>query len=235
MFANRKHEEAFNCIRDQEYEKALKILEEVRKEFPKDANVFGDMAVAHLHLKNKSEAFGAFDKAIELQPEYSYRYSSRAYGKDYFGDLDGGIEDYQKAVELDPEDAVAYNNLGLLLEKKGYHDLAKEKFERADKLRKIEDSLQQVMEDIEKGEDNDENQDKNINILNDIESDGKTKLDNKNNDSQLTNKTKDPLEKRAKTASAFGEFRKIFTSKKQFGDFLKFIKDGFKIKKHLRK
>jgi tetratricopeptide (TPR) repeat protein len=41
---------------------------------------------------------------------------------------------YEKAIELDPEDAVAYNNLGLVEEKLGRMEKAKDNFEKADSL-----------------------------------------------------------------------------------------------------
>ena len=44
----------------------------------------------------------------------------------------------KKAIKLDPEDAVAYNNLGLLEEKLGYEEQAKRRFEIADALVKDE-------------------------------------------------------------------------------------------------
>ncbi|MDX5477739.1 MAG: tetratricopeptide repeat protein, partial [Cyclobacteriaceae bacterium] len=50
------------------------------------------------------------------------------------GDLEGAIADYEKAIELDPEDAVAYNNKGLVEEKLGYRDQSKKSFEKADEL-----------------------------------------------------------------------------------------------------
>ncbi|MBA3899317.1 MAG: tetratricopeptide repeat protein, partial [Bacteroidetes bacterium] len=46
----------------------------------------------------------------------------------------GGIEDYQKAIELDPEDFISLNNLGMLEEKMGYKDKAKEYYKKADEL-----------------------------------------------------------------------------------------------------
>ena len=46
------------------------------------------------------------------------------------------ISDYKKAIELDPEDAVAENNLGMLEEQLGYQSKAKNRFDRADELMK---------------------------------------------------------------------------------------------------
>ena len=44
------------------------------------------------------------------------------------------IADYEKAIELDPEDAVAQNSLGLLQEQLGYKQEAKKRFEIAHEL-----------------------------------------------------------------------------------------------------
>ena len=49
-------------------------------------------------------------------------------------DVDGAIADYKKALELDPEDAITLNNLGLLEEQYGMRKSAQEKFRRADTL-----------------------------------------------------------------------------------------------------
>jgi tetratricopeptide (TPR) repeat protein len=48
--------------------------------------------------------------------------------------LAGAIADYEKAIELDPEDAVAYNNLGLVEEKMGRKEKAQQNFTKADAL-----------------------------------------------------------------------------------------------------
>ena len=46
----------------------------------------------------------------------------------------GAIEDYKKALELDPEDAVTWNNLGLLEEQLGYQEQARERYRVSDEL-----------------------------------------------------------------------------------------------------
>jgi DNA-binding SARP family transcriptional activator len=50
------------------------------------------------------------------------------------GDLRGAVEDYKRTVELDPEDAVTWNNLGLLEEQLGYQEQAKERYRVSDEL-----------------------------------------------------------------------------------------------------
>ena len=46
------------------------------------------------------------DYALGLEPNNPYRYSSRAYIKDWIGDIKGAIADYEVAVKLDPEDSI---------------------------------------------------------------------------------------------------------------------------------
>ena len=74
------------------------------------------------------------NQAADTQPDYSYRYSSRGWMKQASGDIQGAIEDYKKALELDPDDAVTWNNLGLLEEQLGYQEQAKERYRVSDEL-----------------------------------------------------------------------------------------------------
>ena len=69
-----------------------------------------------------------------LEPDNPYRYSSRAFIKDSMGDTEGAIQDYLKCIKIDPEDAIAFNNLGMLEEKMGRKTSAKKRFKRADEL-----------------------------------------------------------------------------------------------------
>ena len=54
--------------------------------------------------------------------------------KDRIKDYHGAIADYEQAIALDPEDAIAYNNKGLVEEKLGRMEKAKASFKRADAL-----------------------------------------------------------------------------------------------------
>ncbi len=145
---------------------------------------------------------------MELQPEYAYRYACRAFAKNNFGDIEGAVKDYERAVELDPTDAVAHNNLGLLLEQRGYQKEANERFERADNLSKQEDNLLQTIDDLE--------------------SDGSQTTMNKIEEAKAEQANLENQEPENNSTSK--ELKKVFTSKKQFGEFLRFLKNGFKIK-----
>ena len=79
-----------------------------------------DLAICCFHLKRMEEALHWLDRAVELQPDYGYRYASRAWMRAAAKQYDGARSDYQRAIALDPEDAVSQNNLGLLEEQLGY-------------------------------------------------------------------------------------------------------------------
>ena len=99
-----------------------------------DPDAMHDRAVCHFHCGEKETAMAWLDKAAAVQPDYSYRYSSRGWMKQAMGDLEGAIEDCKKALELDPDDAVTWNNLGLLEEQMGYQEQARERYRVSDEL-----------------------------------------------------------------------------------------------------
>jgi Flp pilus assembly protein TadD len=211
MFTNKSHEEAHNLLKDGNINEAIELYTQALAENPDDCNILSDRAVAYLHKNDKLRCFGDFNRALELQPDYSYRYASRAYAKKHFGDLDGAVEDYEKAVLLDPDDAIAHNNLGMLLEEKGYKKQAEERFERADTLSKQENELLEVMDGLETSETVDA-----------------VALEEVTPTTRPLNEVTDTDAENSKSGKK--EFKKVFTSKSQFREFLNFIKNGFKIK-----
>lgn len=102
--------------------------------FLNDANCVHDRALCLFHIGRKAEALSALDKAVEIDPGYSYRYASRAWMRNANGDIHGAIADYKQAIALDPDDAICHNNLGLLEEQLGYKSQADERFAIADEL-----------------------------------------------------------------------------------------------------
>ncbi|MCB0400749.1 MAG: tetratricopeptide repeat protein [Flavobacteriales bacterium] len=100
---------------------------------PDEPTILSERGVSYYHNNNLTAALKDMDRAVALEPENSYRYSSRAYIKAKV-DVNGAMEDYKKAVELDPEDAIALNNLGLLEESAGKLSSAKKHFDRSNQI-----------------------------------------------------------------------------------------------------
>lgn len=99
-----------------------------------DGNLLHDRAVCIFQLGRQKEALAELDKAVALEPNNPYRYASRAWIRAALKDVDGAIEDYKKALQIDPDDAITLNNLGLLEEQYGMRKAAQERFKKADTL-----------------------------------------------------------------------------------------------------
>ncbi|MFT6323743.1 MAG: tetratricopeptide (TPR) repeat protein, partial [Halieaceae bacterium] len=101
---------------------------------PGNPEILYQRAMCYFHLKKKTLALIDADSAVEMQPNYSFRYACRAFMRDSFGDVLGAIQDYKEAVNLDPEDAIAYNNLGILEDKMGRRSISQGYYNKADNL-----------------------------------------------------------------------------------------------------
>jgi tetratricopeptide (TPR) repeat protein len=124
-------------VKERKWTEALQAFERAFVELANDPDLIHDRAVCLFNLGQKKEALRELDRALLLQPNYSYRYASRAYMRNALRDINGAIDDYKKALELDPEDAISLNNLGMLEEQLGYRKEANERYMLADELNKI--------------------------------------------------------------------------------------------------
>lgn len=132
----KKLELAVSDLKEGRHEKALSAFNKLIDEFKNDPDLFAYRGATLLNLNRKHAALDDFNRAVDLDPDYSYRYASRAFAKDALGDLAGAIADYEIAIKLDPDDAIAHNNLGLLIEKSGNQTHAQRHFAQADNLAK---------------------------------------------------------------------------------------------------
>lgn len=117
-----------------EWAPALAAFDTLLEGGMRDGNLLHDRAVCVFQLGRKKEALDQLDEAVALEPGNPYRYSSRAWIRAALKDVDGAIADYRKALEIDPDDAITLNNLGLLEEQYGMRKAAQERFKRADTL-----------------------------------------------------------------------------------------------------
>jgi len=227
MFVNKTHKKGHELLLNGKYTEAIALFTDALELDPNHPDIYSDRGVAYLHLKNEQNCMEDLDTALTLQPEYSFRFASRAYAKDFFGNTEAAIEDYEKAVALDPEDAVAHNNLGLLLEKLGFQKQAQENFKRADALSKQEKKLFDLLakiEDYELESSPEITNAEGMEVTNSMAMDSSIEIQEKVAGEEVAQEVS------AQKRSSFQEFRRIFTSKLQFSEFLRFVKNGFRIK-----
>lgn len=124
---------AFAYQKNKEWEKAMDVWTLLIAKYPDAAEYYVERGVCKFNLRFK-HAIQDFDQGIAMEPDNAYYYSCRAYIRDKTGDTEGSVADYTKAYELDPEDAINLNNLGLAEQKLGFTAKARERFKYSDDL-----------------------------------------------------------------------------------------------------
>lgn len=216
MYINSHHKKAQELLDDQKLEKSLAAFNKALAEAPNHPDILSHRGVVYLHMNQKKKCLDDLLLSLELDKENAYRYASLAYARDYFGDLEGAIKDYEKAVEIDPEDAIAHNNLGLLIEKQGYQSKAKKNFEKADRLAEIQKGMFDKLDEVEG------RTQKTSSPKEDISTPKGERLQPR----KLT-PDKQPTKKEV--------FKSVITKKTVFKEFLLFVRNGFKIKENDKK
>lgn len=206
-YLNIHHEKAISFLKAGDYYTALEHIQEALNVNKSHPILLAERGTIYMYLKKKREALEDMDLAAYLQPENPYRYSSRAYIKDFFGDTSGAIEDYEKCIELDPEDVIAMNNLGLLIEKQGNRKKAEKYFQKTDELLKLNPDWQNRIAPTSNEPRNSNDTSTNLKI-------GETQ--NLGSQSSARNTTKSVI-------------KDVFTKKSVFKEFLHFVLNGFKM------
>ncbi len=117
----------------QNYGEAAEHYRGMLKKNPGSAQACAGLGSALCQGGKPGEALDELGKCIKRMPDKSGLYAAR--GMCYFlgGDQYSARaeDDYQKAIALDPENAVALNELGLFYQRKGRHNQAIPRFEAA--------------------------------------------------------------------------------------------------------
>lgn len=192
---------ARKALREQKYLDALGLYDKAILQHSSNSDLVSEKGVVLFHLNKLKESLHWMDQAVKMDPKNPYRYSSRAFIKDANGLTKEAIEDYELCIALDPEDAVAYNNLGLLQEKLGRKLSAEKNFKKADELSQILEKNNISYSEITE-------QNTPVNIQKEI------------------NLDKNDLEQKG----VFGIMKSVFTEKEMRKEFLAFIKGGLKKK-----
>lgn len=116
-----------------QFEKSINDLTSILVRLPDEATLLCDRGISHFKNKDIEAAMLDMNKAVELEPENPFRYSSRAYIRAKT-DIKGAMADYEKAIELDPKDEISHNNLGLLQENAGRMKAAKKSFTKSNEI-----------------------------------------------------------------------------------------------------
>lgn len=213
---NREFAKGMAKVKENDFLTAIEHFTLALRDDPNDVESYAERAVAYLNTQQYELSMFDMNRCIEIEPNNSYRYSCRGFLKAKIGDVDGAIVDYEMAVKLDPEDAIAYNNLGLAQESKGFRAHAEKSYQQSNKLigynpNRFDEGEIKEPQTTEQKKDQTETESHEEKII--------AQTETENSDvTEIKNPTK-------------GEIAKgVFTSKSGFREFLKFIRNGFRIK-----
>ncbi len=191
MSAKIHFQEALVKINENDYHSAVELLTRALELDGGEVEFFAERAVCYLHLDQHELSMFDMNRAIELEPHYSYRYSCRAYLKGKMNNAQGAVDDYEIAVRLDPEDYIALNNLGLAQENLGYWEKAQQNYKKSNELIGYDPENRVIKGDI-----------------------------------AVPRTEAEPQTKETRSAVV----KSVFTKRSGFKDFVRFIRNGFRLK-----
>ena len=114
-----------------DHNSAIIILTRASQLLSKESKVYYHLGVALVRGKRSLEALAAFEKAIALDPNYTFAYNGKGNALSDLKKPDEALAAFEKAIALDPNDAVYYNGKGNALSDLKKPDEALAAFEKA--------------------------------------------------------------------------------------------------------
>ncbi len=135
MSAARSLSQALVQLQSGKVEQALNSLTHLAAAHPRNAEVFGWLAIAHARTRNSDRAQQAIQRAIEISPANAGFYMTAANIQQDLGNLEAAVSILQHAIRINPAFAEALNNLGILLSDLTRIDEAQRAFAEAIRLK----------------------------------------------------------------------------------------------------
>ena len=123
------------------YNKAIKVLEQGRKNYPSDSNILLLLSNSYIGANKIEVAMDAFKSGVEMDPQnkfYHYNYGVLLLGS---GDYQAAVDQFQKAIEIDPSYINAQYNLGVAYLKWG-NDMNKKADETGSKSEAYKEKIE---------------------------------------------------------------------------------------------
>jgi Flp pilus assembly protein TadD len=98
---------------------AVEQLKKAIENNPSDADAFHELALAYKALHNYPEALQAEHIAISLNPDYSEYHAANGSIEVETGQFDAAKREFSIVLKIDPNNAIAWNNLGNALRETG--------------------------------------------------------------------------------------------------------------------
>ena len=113
-----------NLYRQKHLQEALHQTEELLQQFPSSVILHNISGAATRELGQLSAAISAYQKAIDIQPDFAEAYNNLGNALKEYGKLDEAVESFKKALSLKYDYAEAYSNMSLALTDQGQFEAA---------------------------------------------------------------------------------------------------------------
>ncbi len=132
----KKYEKIFSLLDEVKIEKAKKTIDRLLKKTKDDPFLYWLKGYVLLYegTHNFEEAIGAFNRAIEIDPDNTFAWEFKAIALRSLGRYEEAISCYEKSMELDPLDYNAIYNKAVLLERIGTFEKALDYYSLATKI-----------------------------------------------------------------------------------------------------
>ena len=132
LLNEKRWEEARKSLASGSPAEAKTAFEELLKKYPQEADLHLFLGITLLRLREPHAAEAAVKRALAVDPNHVEARTLLGWiDSDIHGDFDSAIKEYSKVVELRPDLAEAYNNLGVAQKRKGELNKAAESFNKA--------------------------------------------------------------------------------------------------------
>lgn len=88
-------------------------------------------SITFVKSRSYADPIAFYNSSISQNPHNALMYTNRGAIKVNMGDLQGAIDDFDKAIALSPEDAVAFNNRGIAYSSMGHLEKAIKDYDKA--------------------------------------------------------------------------------------------------------
>lgn len=115
-----------------EYKRAINLFEKTLKRLPNHVDARRNLAMAHLESGDPDTALDLLVQVLKINPKdtWSYVLLGNIYAKNK-NDFDRAIKCYERAIAINPDDAILLTNYGAIMLERGQDEQAAEFFERA--------------------------------------------------------------------------------------------------------
>ena len=128
----KRWEEARKFLAEGKPAEAKAAFEELLGKYPQEADLHLFLGITLLRLREPQAAEAAVKRALAVDPNHVEARTLLGWiDSEIHGDFDSAIEEYTKVLELRPDLAEAYNNLGVAQKRKGELDKAAVSFNQA--------------------------------------------------------------------------------------------------------